>query len=138
MISVLASEAARFHAIKEAARAEDHDDGQEGPASADTTFEALALEVEGGPPLTRPCVDCGLVTSRYCDGDEFGEVRGDLFSSPCLAVVNLPKGDSFDEEWNEGQRTPLCSFCDKKYGACHFCREENVQCECIIMHSAWL
>ena len=53
--------------------------------------------------LCRPCVDCGLYTGRFCDW--------------CYAVERLP-----DEEWAEGQHTPLCSRCDNKHYACHFCR----------------
>ena len=53
--------------------------------------------------LTRPCVDCGLVTGRFCDY--------------CNAADRIP-----DEEWAEGQLTPLCSYCDNKFNRCHFCR----------------
>ncbi len=53
--------------------------------------------------LTRPCVDCGLLTGRFCDF--------------CLASLRIP-----DEQWADGQATPLCSTCDNRHGACHFCR----------------
>ena len=53
--------------------------------------------------LCRPCVDCGCWTGRFCDH--------------CFAVERDPKG-----VWAEGQRTPLCSTCDDKHDACHFCR----------------
>ena len=53
--------------------------------------------------LTRPCVDCGLVTGRFCDF--------------CYAAARIP-----DEEWAEGQLTPLCSYCDNKFDCCHCCR----------------
>ena len=54
--------------------------------------------------LNRPCVDCGLVTGCYCDW--------------CRAADRLP-----DEEWADGhQMTPLCTFCDRKHDACHYCR----------------
>ena len=53
--------------------------------------------------LARPCVDCGLKTGCYCDY--------------CRACDRCPK-----EEWADGQMTPLCTNCDKKHGACHFCR----------------
>ena len=55
--------------------------------------------------LCRPCVDCGLRTGCFCDW--------------CLAADRLP-----DEKWAAGQLTPLCTHCDREYGACHFCREE--------------
>ena len=61
--------------------------------------------------LKRPCVDCGLVTGRFCDGPK-GE------SGPqCFASEKVP-----DERWVQNQRTPLCSHCDNKHGKCHFCR----------------
>ena len=94
---------------------DNHEDEGEG-----TVLFPLALEMEGGPPLTRPCVDCGLQTGRYCDGDEFGAIGSG--GSACFADERLPRGDIVHPEWNPGQRTPLCSFCDKKYEACHFCR----------------
>ena len=68
------------------------------------TFEVLAVAEEHQPCLLlRPCVDCGLKTGCYCDY--------------CKAVDRLP-----DEQWAKGQMTPLCTKCDKKQGACHFCR----------------
>ena len=53
--------------------------------------------------LIRPCVDCGLMTGRYCDW--------------CHAADRCP-----NEQWAKGQMTPLCSYCDNKLDACHFCR----------------
>ena len=53
--------------------------------------------------LTRPCVDCGLITGRFCDW--------------CQAAHRCP-----DEVWSEGQLTPLCSLCDNYWDECHFCR----------------
>ena len=53
--------------------------------------------------LIRPCVDCGLWTGRFCDW--------------CLASDRMP-----EEQWAEGQLTPLCSTCDNKHDMCHFCR----------------
>ena len=50
-----------------------------------------------------PCVDCGLWTGRFCDY--------------CRAADRVPS-----ERWCDGQPTPLCSQCDNKYRACHFCR----------------
>jgi hypothetical protein len=52
--------------------------------------------------LIRPCVDCGLWTGRFCDF--------------CYAAARLP-----NEEWADGQLTPLCSDCDNLRGGCHFC-----------------
>ena len=53
--------------------------------------------------LLRPCVDCGLITGRFCDY--------------CLAETRVPS-----EEWVADQHTPLCSRCDWKHGMCHYCR----------------
>ena len=53
--------------------------------------------------LVRPCVDCGLMTGRYCDW--------------CRAADRCP-----NEQWADGQMTPLCSYCDNMHDACHFCR----------------
>ena len=57
--------------------------------------------------LVRPCVDCGLRTGWFCDGLE----------RPCFARHWLPK-----ELWARGQRTPLCSRCERLRGTCHYCR----------------
>ena len=92
-------------------------EGEQRPGT--TTLDILTFGEEGGPPLTRPCVDCGLITGNYCDGDELGRFQTNGFA--CLGEIRLPHGDAVHRAWNEGQRTPLCSFCDRKRGACHFC-----------------
>ena len=56
--------------------------------------------------LARPCVDCGLVTGCFCDS--------------CIASERMP-----GEVWAKGLMAPLCSSCDRKRGACHFCRGES-------------
>ena len=53
--------------------------------------------------LLRACVDCSLITGRFCDG--------------CCAADRIPS-----EQWADNQMTPLCSRCDNEHGACHFCR----------------
>ena len=58
---------------------------------ADTMLGVLAYGDQ--EMLTRPCVDCGLLTGRFCDW--------------CFAADRLP-----NEEWADGQMTPLCSDCD--------------------------
>ena len=55
--------------------------------------------------LTRPRVDCGQITGGFCDY--------------CMAAYRIPK-----EKWAAGQRTPLCSACDRTHDCCHFCRHE--------------
>ena len=72
---------------------------------ATTKFEALCFAPEG--VLIRSCVDCGRVTGRFCDG----------IIAECYAEDRVP-----GEKWGRGQRTPLCSECDNRKLACHFCR----------------
>ena len=64
--------------------------------------------------LIRPCVDCGLITGRFCDGEDFGPS-----GKPCLAKDKHPESG---EKWGETQRTPLCSKCEDKHDKCHYCR----------------
>ena len=67
-------------------------------------MEILAVAREGEEDLLlRPCVDCGRRTGSFCDH--------------CLAADRLP-----EEEWVEGQQTPLCTVCDRLHNRCHFCR----------------
>ena len=81
--------------------------GSNGPGKAvHTTMDGAKMEVlAAGDPkiLNRPCIDCGLITGRFCDF--------------CLAKDRFPK-----EVWADGQPTPLCSHCDNKHGECHRCR----------------
>ena len=77
--------------------------------------QILAVDCEPSP-----CVDCGLTTGRFCDGDELrwtGSAKGLGIGQPCLARCRVP-----GRRWADGQRTPLCSFCDNFRGACHYCR----------------
>ncbi|OLP89578.1 hypothetical protein AK812_SmicGene28942 [Symbiodinium microadriaticum] len=64
--------------------------------------------------LCRPCVDCGLYTGCYCDGNDWGD---------CFAADRLPR-----ERWANNQRTPLCTACDRRFGMCHFCRGQLWAC----------
>ena len=65
---------------------------------------ALEVIAVGEPEdFRRPCVDCGMITCNYCDN--------------CEARVRIPS-----ETWVEGQRTPLCMNCDRRYDECRFCR----------------
>ena len=76
-------------------------------AKAELEFHAMAtLQAHACGSLElflRPCVDCGLKTGRYCDF--------------CLAKDRMP-----EEQWAEGQHTPLCSRCDNAHDMCHYCR----------------
>ena len=60
----------------------------------------------------RACVDCGLYTSGWCDQGDPSPAAGH-----CYAADWIPA-----EPWNPGQRTPLCSICDTRWGRCRFCR----------------
>ena len=56
--------------------------------------------------LCRSCVDCGRHTGSYCDF--------------CIAKERSPK-----EEWADGQHTPLCTECGRKFDMCHYCRGQK-------------
>ena len=79
-----------------------------GGAVRDGGMEVLAYGEESD--LLRACVDCGQVTGRFCE-----TLSGD---GDCMAATWIPS-----ESWAQGQRTPLCSSCDWRLGACHFCRK---------------
>ena len=81
--------------------------GQSHLASTMTVpFDVLAF---GEPEdFSRPCVDCGRITGSFCDGK---------FGRPCFAAERVPS-----EKWVDGQRTPLCTACDREKDICHFCR----------------
>ena len=68
-------------------------------------LQALAFGTQD--QFCRPCVDCGLITGCFCDGD--GE--------ECYAAVRMPQ-----EDWAPNQLTPLCTACDRRFDMCHFCR----------------
>ena len=80
---------------------------QDAPTPTPTaTDEKVTLEVMAFGTVemfNRPCVDCGRITGNFCDY--------------CLA-----KDRAEDEEWAAGQRTPLCTPCDRSFDMCHFCR----------------
>ena len=69
-----------------------------------------------GDDLIRPCVDCGRKTGNFC---ETMMQKGHAFwqGGVCLAADWVPS-----EAWAEGQRTPLCTSCEARNGACRFCR----------------
>ena len=71
-----------------------------------------ALAAGSEDELCRPCVDCGLFTGRFCDGNEF-EASG----TPCFAEDRIPS-----ENWVDNQRTPFCSRCENRHGKRHYCR----------------
>ena len=65
------------------------------------TLEVIAL---GHPKLLdRPCVDCGKKTGSFCDY--------------CRAADRVP-----DELWADSRRMPLCTRCERRELACHYCR----------------
>ena len=73
-----------------------------GAYQRDATLQVSA--VGDSKMMHRPCVDCGLVTGCFCDY--------------CFAQDRDPTG-----EYAEGQHTPLCTDCDRKFDMCHFCRK---------------
>ena len=66
--------------------------------SAKVAMEVLALSSEESP-----CVDCGLITGRFCEG--------------CFA-----RDRDFKEVWVDGQPIALWSECNWMHGGCHYCR----------------
>ncbi len=58
--------------------------------------------------LPKPCVDCGLRTGNWCETLRAG--------GHCFAAMRVPGGS-----WQPGQRTPLCTGCERARGACHWC-----------------
>ena len=78
---------------------------EEEVGGGDTKMEIVAA---GDPELLyRPCVDCGQFTGNFCEGH-----------GRCIAAEKIPS-----EVWATGQHTPLCSTCEGRFGACHFCRK---------------
>ena len=64
----------------------------------------------------RPCVDCGRVTGNFCE--TLLQMGHALWQGGvCLAANRIPS-----EPWAEDQRTPLCTSCERRHGACRFCR----------------
>ena len=58
----------------------------------------------------RPCVDCGLVTSSFCEGPY----------DTCYAIRWSP-----GEVWGPGQYTPYCTRCQRTNDLCHYCRAQT-------------
>ena len=77
-------------------------------------LEFLAV-AEDANMLYRPCVDCGRLTGRFCDG--YADDPKNEKWKECYAAERDPKN-----EWAPGQRTPLCSKCDNTKFVCHYCR----------------
>ena len=65
--------------------------------------------------LQQPCVICGKVAQRFCDGGEIIKMFNK--GSPCFAAARMPKGD-----WLPNQRTPMCGECDNFCQVCYYCR----------------
>jgi len=59
-----------------------------------------------------PCVDCGLMTGNFCDGDLI----------ECFAAERVPKDYANIGEVGM-QRTPLCAYCETRWNFCRFCRK---------------
>ena len=71
------------------------------------------LAIGGEALLMRPCVDCGRRTGNFCETPAQAGHTG-WEGGICLAAKHIPS-----EEWAPGQRTPLCSACERIHGACH-------------------
>ena len=67
-------------------------------------LDEVALQrLQSGDPCLMPCVDCGLVTKKFCD--------------LCWGEDHFPQ-----DKWAYGRLIPLCSRCNLMYLQCHFCR----------------
>ena len=81
-----------------------------GSADEGTTIRVKLDEValkrlQSGDPCLMPCVDCGLVTTDFCDTC-WGE-------------------DPFPQDKAHGKFIPLCRRCELVNWQCHFCRRED-------------
>ena len=72
-----------------------------GMASARVALQVTAVS-DSSTQLIQPCVDCGLWTGNWCE---------------CFGEYWMP-----NSPWEPGQRTPLCTRCDRRHGECHNCR----------------
>ena len=85
-------------------------------ASSASSAAGIPLQVlafsDDPTQLQRQCVEPGCIrmTGNFCDG----------WRGPCFAVERLG-----DEGFAAGQRTPICTVCDKHHGVCWFCRAER-------------
>ena len=79
-----------------------------------------------GAQTAYPCVDCGLMTGNFCDGGIT------VAYNHCFASHRVP-ADYLD---NEGQRTPLCSYCETLSQFCRFCRRVH-SCTPPNRHKHW-
>ena len=66
-------------------------------------------------PTSFPCVDCGLLTGNFCDGSPHS-----VGYNGCFSVNRLPK--DYPSEMYGGMYTPLCTYCETRFGYCRFCR----------------
>ena len=79
-------------------------------------FEGSAVLAEGSESeLYRPCTTCGVWTGNFCE-TPLQQGKGLWQGGVCLAAVHIPT-----ERWAPGQRTPLCSKCEARDGACRYC-----------------
>ena len=79
----------------------------QGSAEISVELNEVALEtLASGDPCLMPCVDCGLVTNKFCD--------------LCWGEDHFPQ-----DKWAHGRLIPLCNRCDLMYLQCHFCRGED-------------
>ena len=78
-------------------------------------FEALC--VGDADQLLQPCVDCGRVTGNFCETTlQQGHA---LWQGGSCFVADHVRGS----DWAPNQRTPLCTECEERHGACRFCRK---------------
>ena len=96
------------------------------------TMDVFATTIANGVTCWNPvritCVDCGVYTRQFCDGDEVYGADGRWRGTPCLAINRVGRVNALGELIPEGQRTPLCFECCarafRQHGLekCHYCR----------------
>ena len=110
--------------LQRACRPEGHSHGRRpcarseaGMAEPEPKEEAMLVLSAGTPDmLLRPCSDCGRRTGNFCE-TRLQKDKQRWQGGVCLAAVTVPS-----EVWAKDQRTPLCTSCEEKHGACRFCR----------------
>ena len=87
-----------------------------------------------GAQTAYPCADCGLMTGNFCDGGI--TVAYDHCFASERGREREREREPADYLDNEGQRTPLCSYCETLSEFCRFCRRVH-SCTPPNRHKHW-
>eukprot|EP01050_Picozoa_sp_SAG11_P009308 SAG11_NODE_865_length_6832_cov_21.731026_3_plen_151_part_00 len=74
--------------------------------------------------LFRQCEWCRNGTGNYCEtwAAPRASAENNWQGGVCLAAQRIPQ-----EQWQPGQRTPLCTQCEERFKACPYCCREAGQ-----------